>query len=88
MSVANGGTTLHSAKYHLLPADLRSPPSESLAPPFTLTLSSTSGGPLLSPDLPTLLLFESVLVYVAPETSSTDSASNARTREGRSIRGE
>lgn len=70
MNVENGGTTLHSAKYHLLPADLRIPPSESLAPLFTSTHPSASQGePLLSPDLPTLLLFECVLVYVAPEAS-------------------
>lgn len=70
MSAENGGTTLHSAKYHLLPADLRIPPSESLAPLFTLALPSASQGvPLLSPGLPTLLLFECVLVYVAPDAS-------------------
>ena len=69
-SVENGGTALHSAKYHLLPADLRIPPSESLAPLFTPTPPSASlGGSLLSPNLPTLLLFECVLVYVAPEAS-------------------
>ena len=65
-SVENGGTTLHSAKYHLLPADLRTPPSESIAPLLT---STSRGDPILSPDLPTLLLFECVLVYVAPEAS-------------------
>lgn len=63
-SVENGGTTLHSAKYHLLPADLHTPPSESIAPLLTSTT-----GPILSPDLPTLLLFECVLVYVTPEAS-------------------
>jgi hypothetical protein len=65
-SVENGGTTLHSAKYHLLPADLRTHPSESIAPLLT---SASRGDPILSPDLPTLLLFECVLVYVAPEAS-------------------
>ena len=65
-SVENGGTTLHSAKYHLLPADLRTPPTESIAPLLT---STSRGDPILSPDLPTLLLFECVLVYVAPEAS-------------------
>lgn len=62
----NGGTTLHSTKYHLLPADLRIPPTESIAP---LLASPSRGGPILSPDLPTLLLFECVLVYIAPEAS-------------------
>ena len=63
-SVENGGTTLHSAKYHLIPADLHTPPSKSIAPLLTSTK-----GPILSPDLPTLLLFECVLVYVTPEAS-------------------
>jgi len=72
-SVENGGTTLHSAKYHLLPADLRTPPNESIAPLLTSTSPSspTKESPILSPDLPTLLLFECVLVYVAPEASQT-----------------
>ncbi|KAF9647736.1 S-adenosyl-L-methionine-dependent methyltransferase [Thelephora ganbajun] len=67
----NGGTTLHSAKYHLLPADLRTPPTESVASLLISTSppSSHREGPILSPDLPTLLLFECVLVYVAPEAS-------------------
>lgn len=70
-SVENGGTTLHSAKYHLLPADLHTPPSESIAPLLTSTSPSSpsQGGPIISPDLPTLLLFECVLVYVTPEAS-------------------
>lgn len=69
--VENGGTTLHSAKYHLLPADLRISPSESIAPLLTSNSPSSpsQGGPILSPNLPTLLLFECVLVYVAPEAS-------------------
>lgn len=68
--VENGGTTLHSAKYHLIPADLHTPPSESIAPLLTSESPSPSqAGPILSPDLPTLLLFECVLVYVTPEAS-------------------
>ena len=67
-SVENGGTTLHSTKYHLLPADLRAPPAVSIAPFLS---SVAQGGPILSPDLPTLLLFECVLVYIAPEASQT-----------------
>ena len=62
----NGGTTLHSTKYHLFPTDLRIPPTESIAPLLT---SHSQGAPILSPDLPTLLLFECVLVYIAPEAS-------------------
>ena len=57
---------MHSAKYHLLPADLHTHPSESIAP---LLASPSQGDPILSPDLPTLLLFECVLVYVTPEAS-------------------
>jgi len=70
-NVENGGTTLRSAKYHLLPADIRTPPNESIAPLLTSTSPSSPSleGPLLSPDLPTLLLFECVLVYVTPEAS-------------------
>ncbi|KZT01447.1 leucine carboxyl methyltransferase [Laetiporus sulphureus 93-53] len=60
ITVANGGTALHAPTYHLLPADLRRPPSETLAP-----LAS-----LLSPSHPTLLLFECVLVYMTPTASS------------------
>ena len=71
MSVENGGTTLHSAKYHLLPVDLRTPPPESIAPLLTSASPSPSKeGPLLSPNLPTLLLFECVLVYVSSEAST------------------
>ena len=72
MSVENGGTTLHSAKYHLLPVDLRTPPPESIAPLLTSASPSSPSkeGPLLSPNLPTLLLFECVLVYVSSEAST------------------
>lgn len=58
---ASGGTALHSSRYHLLPCDLRHPPSTSLAPVLD---------GLLSPSLPTLLLCECVLVYVSPESTS------------------
>jgi hypothetical protein len=40
-------------------------------PPRLLILSSSQPDPLLSPSLPTLLLFECVLVYMAPEASSS-----------------
>ena len=62
---ANGGTSLHSPVYHLLAGDLRRPPTESLAP---LLASPTE--PLLSPTLPTLLIFECVLAYMSPAASS------------------
>ena len=64
-SVAQGGTTLHSQRYHLLPADLRLPPSEVLEP----MLFSPSDS-ILDPSLPTLLLFECVLAYISPSASS------------------
>ncbi|KIJ15595.1 hypothetical protein PAXINDRAFT_99461 [Paxillus involutus ATCC 200175] len=61
ITISQGGTALHSTKYHLLPCDLRLPPSS--------FLPSTIGG-ILSPSFPTLLLFECVLVYMSPEASS------------------
>lgn len=61
VSLAQGGLALHSPRYHLLPCDLRKPPSE--------ILPSLLGG-ILSPSSPTLLLFECVLVYMSPEASS------------------
>ncbi|KAG8218756.1 S-adenosyl-L-methionine-dependent methyltransferase, partial [Butyriboletus roseoflavus] len=61
VTIASGGTALHSSKYHLIPSDLRHPPSTSLAPVLDGLLSST---------LPTLLLFECVLVYMSPESTS------------------
>lgn len=59
--LVNGGMGLQSAMYHLLPADLRRPPAEALA-----ALTSD----IMSPSLPTLLLFECVLVYMTPAASS------------------
>lgn len=61
---AGGGSTLHSQTYHLLPIDLRDPPSESIA-----SLLAPPTDPILNPTLPTLLLFECVLVYISPESS-------------------
>ena len=77
LAQANGGTSLHAPVYNLLPADLRLPPSEALATLLTSSVTNFSHpsflrpGPLLSPSLPTLLLFECVLVYMAPEASSS-----------------
>ncbi|CDO78025.1 hypothetical protein BN946_scf184907.g15 [Trametes cinnabarina] len=61
---ANGGTTLYAPVYNLLAADLRTPPAESLVPVL-------GSGPeaLLAPHLPTLLIFECVLVYMTPQAS-------------------
>ncbi|KAI0628948.1 leucine carboxyl methyltransferase [Trametes polyzona] len=64
VAVGNGGTALHAPVYSLLPADLRQPPAESLAPILTF-----GPEPLLSPILPTLLIFECVLVYMTPTAS-------------------
>ena len=61
----NGGMGLKSKIYHLSSADLRSPPSEALRHLFANTPDR-----LLSPSLPTLLLFECVLVYMSPAESS------------------
>lgn len=60
-TLANGGTTLHSTKYHLLPTDLRLPASSSFE-----QLRS-----ILRPDCPTLVLCECVLVYMSPSQSSS-----------------
>jgi len=56
-----GGQALRSSRYHLLPCDLRKPPAHVLPGLFK---------DHLSPVLPTLLLFECVLVYMSPEASS------------------
>lgn len=63
IAIAQGGTTLHSSRYHLLPADLRLAPSDTLEP----MLASSS---LIDPSLPTLLLFECVLAYMSPASSA------------------
>jgi len=62
---AQGGICLHAPKYHLLGADLRKPPFETLN-----TLISPESGALLDPSLPTLLLCECVLVYMTLNESS------------------
>lgn len=65
---AGGGTGLQSRTYQLVPVDLRRSPHETLD--STLAAIDDQGAPLLSPSLPTLLLFECVLVYMSPEASS------------------
>jgi [phosphatase 2A protein]-leucine-carboxy methyltransferase len=66
-NVGQGGTALHSTRFHLLPVDLRKDPSESLEP---LLFADTDHSALLDPSVPTLLVFECVLVYMSPEESS------------------
>ncbi|KAF8911534.1 S-adenosyl-L-methionine-dependent methyltransferase [Gymnopilus junonius] len=69
VSLGRGGTALHSEKYYLLPADLRLPPEESLE--STLFSSpDPEHKAILDPSLPTLLLFECVLAYMLPSSSS------------------
>lgn len=65
LCIAQGGTSLRSPVYNLVPCDLRKLPSESFSP---LTESSE---PLLRQDLPTLLVFECVLVYMNAEASNS-----------------
>ncbi|KAL0955887.1 hypothetical protein HGRIS_002085 [Hohenbuehelia grisea] len=65
VQISHGGTGLLSAKYNLLGADLRQSPTNTLQ-----NLLGALEGPLLSPRLPTLLLFECVLVYMTSEASS------------------
>ncbi|OSD00268.1 leucine carboxyl methyltransferase [Trametes coccinea BRFM310] len=87
--LGNGGTALHSPVYSLLAADLRRPPAESLAP-----LLTAGPEPPLAPHLPTLLIFECVLVYMTPEASGailqwfTDYFQNNQpSRDGRGVLG-
>lgn len=61
------GGAIRSSVYNLLPSDLRIAPSECLGP----LLTSSNASPLLSSSLPTLLLFECVLVYMTPAASSS-----------------
>ena len=63
--IGGGGTTLRSPVYNLLPVDLRTPPVASLEP-----LLGSGDEPLLSPSLPTLLLFECVLAYMPASASN------------------
>ncbi|KAF8891822.1 leucine carboxyl methyltransferase [Infundibulicybe gibba] len=65
VQLSQGGTALRSQKYHLLPADLRLPPSSTLGALFD------PATPVLSHALPTLLIFECVLVYMPPEASAS-----------------
>ncbi|KAI0343690.1 leucine carboxyl methyltransferase [Trametopsis cervina] len=67
VKLGSGGVALYSPVYTLLPADLRLPPAEAMS---SLVQTAAAGDtPLLSPELPTLLLFECVLVYMTPDSS-------------------
>ncbi|TFK74622.1 leucine carboxyl methyltransferase [Pluteus cervinus] len=70
VTLGHGGAALHSPRYHLIPADLRHPPDEILGKTLTVPSSPNETKSILSPSLPTLLLFECVLVYMTPEASS------------------
>ncbi|KAF8198391.1 leucine carboxyl methyltransferase [Mycena galopus ATCC 62051] len=65
VAVVHGGAGMSSPTYHLLPVDLRLPPQDALG-----RLLASESNPILSPTLPTLLLFECVLVYMSPIESS------------------
>jgi len=67
--IDQGGMALHSERYHLLPVDLRKDPSETLSPLILSNVDENRPG-ILDPSLPTLLIFECVLVYMPPELSS------------------
>ncbi|KJA28888.1 hypothetical protein HYPSUDRAFT_1082946 [Hypholoma sublateritium FD-334 SS-4] len=66
--LAQGGTALHSPRYHLLPVDLRLDPSETLEPALCNS-SNPDVSAILNPSLPTLVLFECVLVYMSSSSS-------------------
>ncbi|KII95638.1 hypothetical protein PLICRDRAFT_98074 [Plicaturopsis crispa FD-325 SS-3] len=68
VALGQGGTALHAPVYHLFPADLRLPPSDTVAP--LLSSYAESSGDVLDPRLPTLLIFECVLAYMTPAASS------------------
>ncbi|XP_006461279.1 hypothetical protein AGABI2DRAFT_204952 [Agaricus bisporus var. bisporus H97] len=69
IQITEGGTVLHSRQYHLLAADLRRDPVDTLQEPLTIP-SQGSQEPILSPQCPTLLLFECVLAYMEVNVSS------------------
>ena len=67
--LGNGGTALHAPKYHLLAADLRNDPVDTLQETLTKAFQGSTSA-ILSTEYPTLLLFECVLAYMTVETSS------------------
>jgi len=69
ISLTQGGTALHSSQYYLLPGDIRQPPRETLEP-MLFSPRDNGQSSILDPSLPTLLLFECVLVYMSPSSSS------------------
>jgi len=70
-TIGRGGTTLCTLVYDLLLVGLWTPPVASLPPLLTAAGGGRDNdGPLLSPALPTLLLFECVLVHMTPTVSN------------------
>ncbi|KAI0079248.1 leucine carboxyl methyltransferase [Panus rudis PR-1116 ss-1] len=67
VKLANGGTALHAPVYHLVPADMRKSPDEVF--PTSFGIDGGDRSHIISPNLPTLLLFECVLVYMKPSES-------------------
>jgi len=67
--LGNGGAALHAPKYHLLAADLRNDPVDTLQETLTKSFQG-SASTILSTEYPTLLLSECVLAYMTIETSS------------------
>jgi [phosphatase 2A protein]-leucine-carboxy methyltransferase len=61
---------LRTPVYNIFPVDLRTPPAVSLAPLLSADHNNDDGEPMLSPTLPTLLLFECVLAYMNPAASN------------------
>ncbi|KAJ3785969.1 leucine carboxyl methyltransferase [Lentinula aff. detonsa] len=68
IKLEQGGTALFSPLYDLLPADLRQHPSVALG---SLTSVTGNAPPILDVSLPTLLIFECVLVYMSSRESNT-----------------
>lgn len=68
--IGGGGTTLCSPVYNLFPVDLRTPPVVSLTSLLSADQNNDDVEPMLSPTLPTLLLFECVLAYMNPAASN------------------
>ncbi|KAI0295199.1 S-adenosyl-L-methionine-dependent methyltransferase [Russula brevipes] len=66
ISVGGGGTALRTPVYNLFPVDLRAPLPSRTRPGD----DDSEPEPLLSPTLPTLLLFECVLAYMSPAASN------------------
>ncbi|QRV98029.1 leucine carboxyl methyltransferase [Ceratobasidium sp. AG-Ba] len=69
IKIEQGGTSLNSDVYHLLPLDLRGGPS-ALSSLVSAPTETSSPAPL-DPTLPTLFIAECVFVYMTPSASSS-----------------